>query len=1188
MAMPLRVLIVEDSEADTRLMLRELGHGGYAPTWTRVETVDAMRTTLAREAWDLILADYTMPQFSGLAALRLLQEMELDIPFIVVSGTIGEEIAVDAMRAGAQDYLLKDNLARLAPAVTRELADAKVRQARRQAVEEVHIVNRGLRMLSAVNEALLRATTIDALLHSVCQIAVETGGYRLVWIGMAEHDDAHTVHPVCHAGYEEGYLSTSRISWADTPLGHGPTGTAIRTGRPAFARDVAVAPEYAPWREEALKRGYRSSIAVPLTFHNHVLGALNLYGGIPDAFPPEQVHLLSEMAGDLAYGIMALRTREKREQAEEALRESEQRFANAFTYAAIGMALVSPEGRWLKVNQAVCAMLGYTDAELLGMTFQDVTYPDDLTMDLHYVQQMLTGEISTYQMEKRYIQKSGISIWGRLSVSLVRDAQEQPLYFISQIENITDRKQAEHALRVSKEKYRSLVEATSDWIWEVDATGIYTYVSPQVLLLGYTPDEVVGKTLFAFMPPEEAARMGLIVADCLQSRQPLVRVLNRHCHRDGREITLETSAVPILDDGGNLVGYRGIARDVSERIQAEKALKDHADRLRTVLATLPVGVFLLDAEGRIVETNTAVSRIWGGNAPLAPGIAAYRAYRGWWPETGEPLQPEDWAAARAITKGETSIGEIIDIQRFDGTHGTILNSATPLRDADGRITGGVVVIQDITDLRHVQQALEQERAFLRTVIDTVPNFIGVKDWESRFVLANKALAEVYGVTPAALLGKSDADFNPNPAEVAWFHRDDQEVIRTRTRKFIPEEQITDSTGHQRWLTTVKVPLINPDGSCSTLLLATHDITDRIRAEKETERERAYLAAAIELLPFPIIFFSPTREVVRQNIAGREWAQDPTGRYWWSVRLRDPHTHAELPPGDRPGVRSLRGDVVSASEWQAVLPDGREIPVLIYSAPVLVGDDILAAVVAFQDITAMKEADHAKNQFIRIISHEMRTPLTALIGWAQLAEGDPTLCAEALRAIHHSARVQEGVLDRLILLSRMLTGKLTLQRKPVDLNDVALQVAASYQPVAQERRIGLESVPSAAPLPIMADPELLHHAFGELLENALKYTPAGGQVTMTLARSGTQVVASIHDTGQGIAQEQLPRLGQLFQQIIREEALGGLGIGLVLVRGIIEAHGGQVFITSPGLGQGTTVTVALPEADARLPRHGSVG
>ena len=138
MTTPLRILIVEDSEADAELLLRELRRGGYAPECERVETPEGLDAALTRQSWDLIVSDYAMPRFNGLQALKLTQEKGLDIPFIIVSGSIGEDVAVAAMKAGAHDYLMKGNTARLLPAIERELREARMRQERRQAEETIH------------------------------------------------------------------------------------------------------------------------------------------------------------------------------------------------------------------------------------------------------------------------------------------------------------------------------------------------------------------------------------------------------------------------------------------------------------------------------------------------------------------------------------------------------------------------------------------------------------------------------------------------------------------------------------------------------------------------------------------------------------------------------------------------------------------------------------------------------------------------------------------------------------------------------------------------------------------------------------------------------------------------------------------------------------------------------------------
>jgi len=193
---------------------------------------------------------------------------------------------------------------------------------RKELEEELRRANRSLKMLSACNHALIHAENEESLLNSVCQIIVEEGGYKLAWVGFKEKDKKKTVCPVAQAGYEEGYLESLHITWADRERGRGPTGRAIRSGEPSIAKDILNDPGFAPWRAEALKRGYASSVALPLAIRGETFGALNIYGSEADAFDTGEVNLLQELAGDLSFGINALRARVEQERAEAALRRA--------------------------------------------------------------------------------------------------------------------------------------------------------------------------------------------------------------------------------------------------------------------------------------------------------------------------------------------------------------------------------------------------------------------------------------------------------------------------------------------------------------------------------------------------------------------------------------------------------------------------------------------------------------------------------------------------------------------------------------------------------------------------------------------------------------------------------------------------------------------------------------------------
>ena len=255
-------------------------------------------------------------------------------------------------------------------AVTKDITE------RKQAEEELKRLNRDLRTICECNQALVRASEEPELLKRICEILVDHGKFRMAWVGYAEQDEAKRVPPVAFAGEEAGYLSTLKITWADAPLGHGPTGTCIRNRQPALARYIRHDPSMAPWREEALKRGFESSIGLPLIAAGKTLGALTLYSPKADAFDAQEVNLLRELADDLAFGIAALRVRDERERAEQALRKSEDRYRDLVEHSRDLICTHDLEGRLLSVNPEPARILGYSTEELLSTWLRDLLAPE--------------------------------------------------------------------------------------------------------------------------------------------------------------------------------------------------------------------------------------------------------------------------------------------------------------------------------------------------------------------------------------------------------------------------------------------------------------------------------------------------------------------------------------------------------------------------------------------------------------------------------------------------------------------------------------------------------------------------------------------------------------------------------------------------------------------------------------------
>lgn len=309
----------------------------------------------------------------------------------------GSEVPIDDSGAPIRDA---DGRLMGAILVFRDITD------RKRAEKELHRLNRTLVALRNSNQAILRAQTESEYLSDVCRIVAEDCGHAMVWIGFAEDDEAKTVRPMAFAGFEEGYLDTLNITWADTERGRGPTGTAIRTGKPSMCRNMLTDPSFRPWRDQALKRGYVSSLVLPIKANGKAIGAATIYSSDADSFGDDEVLLLSRLADDLAFGIATIRLREAREKAEIELRESEERYHSLFKGMTEGFALheivcdengVPCDFRFLDINPAFEELTGLKRKDVVGRLHSEVLPDDDPYWLEMYGEVALSGESAHFE-----------------------------------------------------------------------------------------------------------------------------------------------------------------------------------------------------------------------------------------------------------------------------------------------------------------------------------------------------------------------------------------------------------------------------------------------------------------------------------------------------------------------------------------------------------------------------------------------------------------------------------------------------------------------------------------------------------------------------------------------------------------------------------------------------------------------
>ncbi|MBV9210773.1 MAG: PAS domain S-box protein, partial [Acidobacteria bacterium] len=445
----------------------------------------------------------------------------------------------------------------------------------------------------------------------------------------------------------------------------------------------------------------------------------------PENYPTRSLHYLKDAQGVPHYleGIITIvneggqpagvrgvvRDITERKRVEEALQENEARFRGAFDYSSIGMALVYPDGRWLRVNRSICDIVGYSEEELLAIDFQTITHPDDLEKDLDYVRQMLSGEIRSYQMEKRYLHKQGHIVWVMLSVSLVRDANQRPLYFISQIQDITKRKRAEEALRDSEERYRELFANANDLIYTHDLKGNFTSLNKTgERITGYTLEEALRMNIAQVVVPEQLERAHEMIARKAAEEVSTVYELDIEA-KDGRRVALELSTRLIYSEG-QPVGVQGIGRDITERKRAEEALSESERRFREMLENIQLVACMLDTQGNLTFCNEYLLDSTGWEREEVIG-------RNWF----ELFVPQDQRETfeniffEMLSHGAIPSHLENEIQTRSGERRLISWSNTLLRDAQGAVIGTTSIGQDVTERAESEQRMLASMQQLETL-----------------------------------------------------------------------------------------------------------------------------------------------------------------------------------------------------------------------------------------------------------------------------------------------------------------------------------------------------------------------------------------------------------------------------------------------------------------------------------------
>ncbi|SFK97659.1 two-component system, sporulation sensor kinase A [Paenibacillus sp. 1_12] len=429
-------------------------------------------------------------------------------------------------------------------------------------------------------------------------------------------------------------------------------------------------------------------------------------------------------------------------------RFADELFFQAFQHAPIGMALLEMNGTVLKANASACSMLGYSEEELTQIGFRETTYTEDFLLHLELKNQLIEGKRESYQIEKQFIHKEGSIIRALLAMSLVRNEEGKPLFFISQIVNITDHKRADNELqqKESQELYQIISENSPDIISYRTPDGIIRYVSPAIQnILGYRPDEVIGTTTKVYLHPHDAASLSF--SGVLQKSE-VNTFTCRVRHKDGHYIWIESSLRIIRNREGEITKLFSVGRDISARKQDELDLRKTQARLESLFHSNADPILVMDFEGRILEANAAFESMfqWKLDEIMYEDMVCTIV--------PEFLRNSMKLNIEQVKSGDSVIGFETIRQRKDGTLIEVSGTLSPVRDEEGIIVGVMSMYRDISERKRAVQELNAAKNQLESFIDHNVDPILIVDLEENVSRINHAFEHVFGWSASEIVGLS--------------------------------------------------------------------------------------------------------------------------------------------------------------------------------------------------------------------------------------------------------------------------------------------------------------------------------------------------------------------------------------------------------------------------------------------------
>ncbi len=760
-------------------------------------------------------------------------------------------------------------------------------------------------------------------------------------------------------------------------------------------------------------------------------------------------------------------------------------------------------------------------------------------------------------------------------------------------QEVTARERAEVALRASEARFRAAVGAVGSLIWTNNARGEMEAEQPGWgSFTGQTREEYNGYGWAKAVHPEDA-QPTIDAWNQAVAEKRIFEFEHRVRRHDGEWRLFTVRAVPVLGEGGEIHEWVGVHTDVTERQQAETMLRQNAEMFTTLIEQAPMGMYVVDADFRVRQMNAEALPIFTSVQPLMGRDFKEALNILWGPEVGGQIAD---IFRHTLATGEPYFSPPFTKMRADlGMEQSYEWQTQRLTLPDGTM-GVACYFHEVTERTQATEALRASQERIRLAAEATG--VGIWEWNvaTNEVHWDAVMFNIYGVTPTSdgLVQYSDWSGGVLPEDLAENEAILQDTVRRcgQSRRSFRIRRRTD--GECRHVECVETVRLDAAGKAAIVVGTNLDVTDRKRAEQKLLESEARLGGILRRSPAGIVQTDatgcmtlvnprwsemvgyPEAELLGRNILDitHPSSLDETAAAFGRTAAGGPDFQIEK------AYRRKDGSILRAQSNVAAIrsPEGEFLGIV---AAVLDISERLRAEEELRWLAAeLSEVDRRKNEFLATLAHELRNPLAPVRTAVEILRRKGPADAElqwTQDIIDRQLDTLTRLIDDLMDVSRINQGKVELQREQVELQKIVQGAVETSRPLIEE--MGHELTVSLPPEPVIVDVDQTRMAqvLTNLLNNAAKYTERGGRIDLRAELQGSEVVLSVADTGIGIAAEKLPTIFEMFSQV--EGALsrsqGGLGIGLCLVKQLVEMHGGGVEAKSVGPGMGSEFLVRLP-------------